>query len=195
MAEEFKLNPDETVILRSEGVGYGNTFFGKNDELILTNQAILLQKKGMFGKTKGVLRFPLSGIRIVNGQIQALLGKKDIVTPSLDVYFESGSERFLFSWEDDVREWIDNINAVMTGKPIEKRGEYDDLMQDMEKLAAFAENVSGSVSHSIQKVKDALGIKSTEQLAKQCPSCGASVSGVRGEVAKCPYCGSFVKFM
>ena len=71
----------------------------------------------------------------------------------------------------------------------------DDLMQDMEKFAVFAENVSGSVSHSIQKVKDALGIKSTEQLAKQCPSCGASVSGVRGEVAKCPYCGSFVKFM
>ena len=51
MAEEFKLNPDETGILRSEGVGYGNTFFGVNDELILTNQAILLQKKGMFGKT------------------------------------------------------------------------------------------------------------------------------------------------
>ena len=104
-----KLNPDETVVLRCEGVGYGNTMFGKNHELILTNQAILLQKMGLFGKPKDVLRFPLTEIRVVNGQVQVMMGKKDFVTPSLDVYFESGMESFLITWEKDIRHWIKTI--------------------------------------------------------------------------------------
>ena len=26
-----------------------------------------------------------------------------------------------------------------------------------------------------------------------CPSCGASLTGLRGEVTQCPYCGSYIK--
>ena len=47
---------------------------------------------------------------------------------------------------------------------------------------------------SIFKVKDALGIKSNEEVVKQCSSCGASLTGIRGEVSECPYCGSYIKF-
>ena len=192
MSEELKLNPDEAVIMSAEEIGYGSGPFGgsKNNELILTNQALLLKVKGMFGKTKEVLRFPLSEIRIVNGRVQALAGKKDIVTPTLDVYFNSGMERFQFVWDKDVQNWIEHINSVITGAPIPQRGEFDDLFEDMAKFSAVADSFSGSVN----KVKSAFGIKSTEQIALRCPGCGASLSGTVGEVGKCPYCGSFVKF-
>jgi hypothetical protein len=188
-----KLNPDETVVLRCEGVGYGNTMFGKNHELILTNQAILLQKMGLFGKPKDVLRFPLADIRVVNGQVQVMMGKKDFVTPSLDVYFESGMESFLITWEKDIRQWIKTITALVRGEPLPQQNEFEDLEEDMAKMAAFAENLSGSLSDSIFKVRDALGMKSHEQMAEQCPSCGASLTGLRGEVTQCPYCGSYIK--
>ena len=191
MSEELKLNPDESVIMSANQIGYGNGLFGGGkNELILTNQALLLKVKGMFGNTKEVLRFPLSEIRIVNGQVQALPGKKDIVTPTLDIYFNSGMERFLFIWERDVKNWIEHINSVITGAPVRERGEFDDMFEDMAKLSAVADTLSGSVN----KVKSALGIRSTEQIALRCPGCGASLSGTEGEVGKCPYCGSFVKF-
>ncbi len=191
MSEELKLNPDESVIMSADQIGYGNGLFGGGkNELILTNQALLLKVKGMFGNTKEVLRFPLSEIRIVNGQVQALPGKKDIVTPTLDIYFNSGMERFLFIWERDVKNWIEHINSVITGAPVRERGEFDDMFEDMAKLSAVADTLSGSVN----KVKSALGIRSTEQIALRCPGCGASLSGTEGEVGKCPYCGSFVKF-
>ena len=191
MSEELNLRPDESVIMSADQIGYGNGLFGGGkNELILTNQALLLKVKGMFGNTKEVLRFPLSEIRIVNGQVQALPGKKDIVTPTLDIYFNSGMERFLFIWERDVKNWIEHINSVITGAPVRERGEFDDMFEDMAKLSAVADTLSGSVN----KVKSALGIRSTEQIALRCPGCGASLSGTEGEVGKCPYCGSFVKF-
>ena len=187
--EELTLNQDEAILLRKDEIGYGNSMFGNNHELILTNQAIILIKKGMFGKTKEVLRFELNHIRIANGQVQVLMGKKDLVTPSLDVYFETGTERFLFTWEKDVQEWIDSITAVVTGAPLVKRDENSEMLKDLAELAGVADTVSESIS----KIKEALGIKSHEQMVRKCPSCGASLSGTRGDVSVCPYCGSPVK--
>ena len=195
MAAELKLNLEEVVLVRTGGIGYGGSMFGgKNDELILTNQALLLVKKNLFGKSKDILRFPLNDIRIVNGKVQAVMGKKDIATPTLDVYFKSGCESFLFAWKKDVQQWINYINAAVAGEPIPQKGELDDLFEDVEKMAAFMESFSGSVSESINKVKDVLGIKSQEKVAMKCLSCGASLVGVRGETIECPYCGTYVKF-
>lgn len=194
MSEMLELLPDETVVMQIDNVGMSKSPFGMRDELYLTNKALLLQKKNMFGKPKEVLRFPLDKIRVVNGEVQAKMGKKDIVTPTLDVYFENGPQRFLFTWEDDVKEWISAVSAVVRGEPIVQKGEFDGMMEDMAKMAAFAEGISGSIAGSVTKVKDALGIKSNEKIALKCPSCGASLAGIHGETDKCPYCGTYVKF-
>ena len=194
MSEMLELLPDETVVMQIDNVGMSKSPFGMRDELYLTNKALLLQKKNMFGKPKEVLRFPLDKIRVVNGEVQAKMGKKDIVTPTLDVYFEDGPQRFLFTWEDDVKEWIAAVSAVVRDEPIVQKGEFDGMMEDMAKMAAFAEGISGSIAGSVTKVKDALGIKSNEKVALKCPSCGASLAGIHGETDKCPYCGTYVKF-
>ena len=133
-------------------------------------------------------------VAIIKNARSEKMGKKDIVTPTLDVYFEDGPQRFLFTWEKNVKEWIAAISAVVKGEPFEPKGEFDDMMQDMAKMAAFAERISDSVVGSVTRVKDALGIKSREKVALKCPSCGASLAGIRGETDKCPYCGTCVKF-
>lgn len=181
MADELHLGQDETVIDRISKVGYGGFWSGNND-LVLTNKNIILVKKGLFGDTDDVVRFPLSDLRVVNGEVQAKLGRPDNVTCTLDLYFDKGMERFRFEWESDVQEWIDKITEVITGKKVE-RDEYAWLGETL----AMAE----SVTSTINSLKGALGIKSTEQVSMRCPSCGATLTGTKGETVQCQYCGTF----
>ena len=177
----MQLNPDESVVKKTGEIGYG-TGLSKKNELILTNQRIILIRKNVFGKTKDVVSFPLSEIVISNQQAQVMPGKKDIVTPTLDVYFRSGMESFIFTWEDEVKEWADCINTMLTGQPARfKTGDW------MEEIEEFAESFAGAA----EKVRKAFGIKSTEQVSCSCPSCGASLTGMKGETVRCGYCGSY----
>ena len=102
MEAQLTLNPGETVVKRNSEIGCGGSFSRNNNDLILTNQSIILQKKNLFGKVTEVKRFPLSEITVSGNQAQVRLGKKDIVTPTLDIYFSSGMESFRFTWEDEV---------------------------------------------------------------------------------------------
>ena len=181
MADELHLNADETVVDRMSKVGYGGFFSGNND-LVLTNQNIILIKKGLFGDTQDVVKFPLSDLRVVNGEVQAKLGRPDNVTYTLDLYFDKGMESFSFEWKDDVLKWIDKITEVITGVKVER----DEFAWVGETLA-----MADSVNSTIKNLKKTLGIKSTEQVSIKCPSCGATLTGLEGETVKCPYCGTF----
>ena len=145
MAEEFKLSPEEAVILRTGKIGYGGGFqlpsmFNSN-ELILTNKNLILLKKNMFGQTEDTLYFPLSKILMANGRPQVKKSNPSHMEYALDVYFETGMESFRFEWESDIDEWVENIVSVVTGV-----------------------------------------------------SCGASLSGTKGETIQCPYCGTTYTF-
>ena len=180
---ELKLNPGETVIMEHTEIGYGKQIGPRKNELTLTNQSLILAKKGLFGKVKDVIRFPLEEISISNGQAQVRVAKADFVTPALDVYFSSGRERFTFTWEDDVKDWANAINTLLTGQ--EAIYKKNDWTEDIGKMADTLFNAS-------KKVRKTFGIKSTEMFTCKCPSCGASLSGTEGENVQCPYCGTFV---
>ena len=181
MAEELKLLPDEEVIKRGGAVGHGRGL--KNGELILTNKNLIFLRKNIFGKTKRILTFPLSEIRVANGQVQAKVGKTDFMSCSLDVYFQSGLERFPIAWESDAQDWADSITETITGVPVKKR---EDAW--LEETLALADYAAGVINH----FRRALGAK--DRLSAPCPGCGASLKGISGETTKCPYCGSYYTF-
>ncbi|HAB94510.1 MAG TPA: hypothetical protein DCF49_07080 [Lachnospiraceae bacterium] len=181
MADELHLNEDEAVIDRIGKVGYGGFWSGNND-LVLTNKNIILVKKGLFGEVQETVKFPLSDLRVVNGEVQARIGHPDNVTHTLDLYFNKGTESFRFEWESDVQKWIDKITEVITGVKVER----DEFAWVSETLA-----MAESVNKTINSFKKTLGIKSTEQVSIKCPSCGATLTGISGDTVKCPYCGTF----
>lgn len=181
MADELNLNADETVVDRIGKVGYGG-FLSFNNDLVLTNQNIILVKKGLFGDTQETIKFPLSGLRVVNGEVQAKKGHPDNMTYTLDLYFDKGMESFRFEWESDVQKWIDKITEVITGVKVER----DEFAWVGETLA-----MAESVTNTIEGLKRSLGIRSTEQVSVKCPSCGATLTGIKGDTVECPYCGSF----
>ena len=84
MADELHLNTDETVVDRIGKVGYGG-FLSFNNDLVLTNQNIILVKKGLFGDVQDVVKFPLGSLRVVNGEVQAKKGHPDNMTYTLDL--------------------------------------------------------------------------------------------------------------
>ena len=59
MADELHLNTDETVVDRIGKVGYGG-FLSFNNDLVLTNQNIILVKKGLHLNVIHNLNRPLS---------------------------------------------------------------------------------------------------------------------------------------
>ena len=188
MADELQLQPDETVILRKDKIGYGSKMPSMMDKssLVLTNRNLILQKKNFFGKTTETLRFPLSEVRIVNGVPQVQKGKADFMDRTLDIYFKNGMESFRFEWESDIDEWIPYVVAAVTGEPVK-------IKSEAEKLAEFA-SVVESIEEPIEKIQSLFGIKSERQVSCKCPSCGATLTGIKGETEQCPYCGSYYTF-
>ncbi len=182
ITSEFNLKPEEAVILSAEKVAYGNGPFNGNNDLILTNQAIIFIKKDLFGKVKEVTRHPLSDICMSAGKPQAVKNQTDAVSASFDVYLTYGVEKFKFTFGSEVDEWVASVTETITGEKVQRKNEFEDLIN-------FADTVSGSVN----SLRKAFGIKSTEQGACKCSSCGASLSGTEDEVVICPFCGTHNK--
>ena len=89
MAEEFKLGPEEAVVLRVGKIGYGGgpsilSMFN-NNELILTTKNLILLKKNMFGQTEETKYFPLTDIKMVDGKPQVRKSNPAHMVHALDV--------------------------------------------------------------------------------------------------------------
>ena len=68
---DYSLGVDEYVVLKSTNVYKSEGgFFDHvgNDELMLTNKAIVLLKKGFTGKIKNFEAFPLATVKVFNNQ-------------------------------------------------------------------------------------------------------------------------------
>lgn len=174
----------EKVLKRQGEIGYGSALKGAKNELILTNLRLILEQKNLFGKPKGTLYFNLADIRVVDGEVQVRARKKDNFTPVLEIYFQSSEEQFSFVWEDDVKKWVKAIAAVMNGEEIK---ENDD--EWLAETLQMAETVTGT----IDKYKEALGLKPKERVSVKCPSCGATLSGIKGGTVECPYCKTYAR--
>ena len=61
-------------------------------------------------------------------------------------------------------------------------------------MIAEAMALAESIEAPIEKMRDIFGIKSTKQVSCKCPSCGATLTGIKGETTQCPYCGTYHTF-
>ena len=152
----------------------------------------MLLKKGVWGNQKGVLVFPLNQIKVFQGVAQALASEQD-GSPSLDVYFQNGTEHFGFEKKKDASFWSQKINEVITGNPA--------------KMISRDSTGSEKFAHAVRETTDALksaagfGTKPGESgnaavvpAAGDCAACGAPVTGIRGQAAVCSYCDTATQF-
>ena len=181
----MQLLDNEKVLKRQDKIGYGSALNGSKSELILTNQRLILEQKNLFGKPKGTLYFNLADIRVADGQAQVVVGKKDNLTHTLDVYFKSSEERFVFEWEKDIKSWVRAISAVIAGEEVKDNDEEEWMMEALHMADAF--------TGTIDKYKEVFGLKEKENVTVKCTSCGAALNGLKGSTIECPYCKTYVK--
>ncbi|MFF2752483.1 hypothetical protein ACFVR1_01855 [Psychrobacillus sp. NPDC058041] len=187
---KFNLMPNESIILKSENVMHGGMIAAYTDELILTNQNIIHVKKGMFGNTKNVKRYPVNQIKIFNGEPQAILGKQRNGSPQLEIYFLNGHECFGFQslTKKEVVQWINAICKLVTG--------HESTTVPPGFAIPGTEYLSETIKGTVDTFKNTFGIKSkkidngvsSEKVTKKCISCSAPLTGNKGQTMHCEYC-------
>ena len=179
---KFSLKRDEYVVMKSEGVRHGGVMAVYTDQLVLTNQNVILISKGILGNTKKIEYFPLASIKNIDDKPQAIAsGDK------LEVYFVDRYESFELQSKKEVKAWADNVSNLLTGRP-------DAVRSGQDKAIPGAAYVAETLRDTLDTVKRSLRLKSensdVERVARACTSCGASISGVAGRVVRCEFCNS-----
>lgn len=189
----YNLEPNEAILIQSTSVlcEGGGLMTAYTDELILTNINIIHISKGMFGNTKGVKKYPLSQVKIVNGQAQAILGKSSNGMPDLQIYFVNGQLAFQFqsSGKKEIIDFANGISKVLTGNKSEQSSVANPF------AIPGAEMVAETFKDTINVLKGSLGIKPKDKAAdksvkvtKKCIGCMAPLTGTKGQSIRCQYC-------
>jgi hypothetical protein len=184
----YNLQPGEAFVLKADSVLHGGLLAAYTDELILTNQNLVLVKRGVFNNNKGTQVFPLHQVKVFQGHAQAFPGKQPNGSAALDVYFQHGTEQFGFGSQTVVTFWSQKIDEAITGAPVTM------ISPD----ASGAEKVAAAVKDTVGVFKDAFGFKSKAEAAAaaavpvtgRCSSCGAPVHGFQGQAVICSYCST-----
>lgn len=183
------LDPEECVLLKNENVSYGSGLAKSESDLILTNKAIIFVKKGLLGVGKNQLRFPLEKIKIYENKAQAMEGKTSTGEPALDIYFLDGQENFGFKNKKDISTWIKKINELLVK---DKKDESD---ENKNPVIPGTEFIAKTLKNTIDSCSDILGFKKKNvKITINCPNCGATVTGTKGESEPCPFCDCYVKY-
>lgn len=185
---EYKLSPNEAMIMKQERVIHGGVMANFTDELLLTNLNLVLIEKGTFGNVKNIQVFPVNQIKVFNNQAQIMMSKTRGGYPQIEVYFVNGQENFGFESKKDATNWIININQLVTGGEVQ-------INTSAKTAIPGTEMIVDALGGTVDAFKGAFGFKSKnsstespEKIAKKCSSCGAMISGKTGQIVRCSYC-------
>ena len=190
----YNLEPNESILIQTTGVlrDVGKIMTAYTDELVLTNQNIILVSQGMFGNNKGMQKFPLRDIKMANGEEQAILGKNARNgAAQLHLFFINAQDAFEFQnqGKKEVLKWADNINLVLTGSSAKRSSTVAGMA--IPGTEFLAETLKGT----IDTFRGTLGIKAKsnagdepQRVTTKCIGCRASVSGIKGQSIRCRYC-------
>lgn len=189
----FNLEPSESILIQSTGVLYegGGLMTAYTDELILTNLNLIHVSKGVFGNTKRVQKYPLSQVKIINGEAQAIMGKSTNGLPNLQIYFVNGHVAFKFqnSGKREIVKYVKEISRVLIGKEPSRNSVANQF------AIPGSEFVADAIKDTIGVFKGTLGNKSKskasdepEKTTKKCIGCMSPLTGVKGQSIRCSYC-------
>ena len=72
---EYRLSPDESIILRNTNIKSGGMMSSNNDELLLTTKNIVHIKRGAFGGSKAINAIPVKAVKVHEDRAQVFYGK------------------------------------------------------------------------------------------------------------------------
>lgn len=185
----YKLQPNESIILKSDSIMYGGIMSGYTDELILTNQNIIHISKGLFNKVKSVQKFSVNQIKIVDQQPQVFRHKRNNGNYQLEIHLRNRVEVFGFihTNKKEIVQWINAIFKLLTGETSNITNTYNIPGMDVlsEKIKETADTLKNTFGINFNKPSSK---NASERVTKKCIACAAPISGNSGEMIHCKYC-------
>lgn len=186
---EYKLLPNESIIMKQDRIMTGGKLSNFTDELILTNLNIVIISKGVFGNFKSMEIVPLSRIKIFGDKAQILLSKTGTGFSQIEIYHQKGSEKFGFQSKRIARHWMEIIGKVVNDEHVEIGSVPEP------EIPGFGV-VADTLGATFGKLKETFGLKdnqkqeeTSESFTNKCKFCGAPLRSKIG-INRCEYCDS-----
>ena len=180
---DIQLFSDEYVFAELQQVFFRQGIRTKVGSLMLTNKRLLYSSIGSFGIKKLAGEWKVSDIKIFDDAAQVKVSSGNGTQTQLDVFFRSGQVSFMVNGagNPDVAHFANQLNRAVTGRD-------EDIYVVGEKPSAaksLFKAMLGSGYQEADKVD-----RARQKVAIKCPHCGGPIEGIRGKVARCPYCDS-----
>lgn len=215
---KINLQHNEAIIMRDTRIKHdrGGMFDSEVDELVLTNLALIVAHKNIWGKVRNTQRFPLDQVRIANGAPQVIAGRSQNGEPQLHVYFQHGIEAFTLGESDDdseagileqlftsakekehrnLHDWQSAISCAVLGIP--QHTQTPANTPTASTSATPVEAVKSAVAAGAERVAAAVSSKTPPppptpavptHATRKCIGCTAPLSGAQGQKVTCAYC-------
>lgn len=192
------LLPNEAIILRDSEMKHdrGGRFDSELDELILTNQALIVVHKGLFGNAKNTQRFPLDQVTIANGVPRVSIGLSQDNERQLHVYFRHGIEAFTLGESDEDAQAGILETLFSSSKDQEKRNLRQWQAAISQAVMALPQNArkgdsqmrGASAAAQSATPMPKVAAAPVVHITKKCIGCMAPLSGMQGQKVTCRYC-------
>lgn len=181
----YDLEFDEVVIVEIENVKWEEgPSFQKKGSIVLTNKHIIWCRKGFFGGIKELEKTSVNEVKLYENRVQAK-AEKVVNTNAiqLKIYYVDHDVTYRTTEKKKAKDFVKELNKVVTGE--------DPTVQDIftSQILPNAEVVAESLKETFNVFVNAFGT----QVTGSCSSCGASISGIKGQTVNCPYCNGSTK--
>ena len=189
---EYRVQPNEAVLLRKERVSQEVGRKTLQVDLMLTNLHIVASQRGMFGGVKSTMLYPLDQVKVFRDQVQAIPEGRDRNDGNLRIYFYQGEVHFRFQNRREAMAWSQKIDEAITGRPAAATPVFAEALPGAETVANVIKDTVGLFRHSlgIGTKYAGSGRDEPEQVSGTCTGCGAGIADFRNQVTTCSYCGT-----
>lgn len=181
----YDLDFDEVVIAEINNIKWEEgPSFKKKGNLVLTNKNIIWCHKGFFGGLKEPVKTEVEKVKLYENRVQAKVDKiENSGAFQLKIYYTDCDVTYRINGKKRAKEFVRELNKLITGE--------DPTMQDIftSQILPNAEVVAESLKETLNVFVNAFGT----QVSGTCSSCGASITGVKGQMVSCPYCNGSTK--
>lgn len=134
--QKFSLNSNEKVIMKEGKFRYGRFGFF-TDFLIVTNEAVILERYGVFDNFKGIIRYPYNEVK------QAIVGKSVDSELQLELFVNDQKEEFVIQIQD--KKILKTLCLAINDQLSENAENYDynfyqNIIEESEKAEREIEN-------------------------------------------------------
>ncbi len=177
---DYNLQFDEAVLVECEDVSLDDgKLLAVKGNLILTNQNVIWAAKTMFGRIKEIQKYLISSVKVYDNKAQVKIEEKIGEPTRLTIHFQYQSIKFIVNEKVKEREFANSLNKIVVGTNTDIIPKHA-----IPGVAFIGETLKGTVI----AFKNAIGIQ--KNTSQSCNTCGASISGIKGQIIKCPYCNS-----